>query len=172
MPVRSLPSGDEVRPRLTIIVPVHRGVPFLERVLMALVPLKAGDELIVAADGAVDDCHALAAAHGAHVIDIPGPCGPAVTRNVAAASAQGDVDDDGDCKTNSKARPNWPKTLIESMGGARDGCRDQHPRIASGQPRSNSSSGGRSPRGVGTISDGLGPLVAPASKGHSLSRSR
>ena len=91
MPVRSLPSGDEVRPRLTIIVPFHKGLPFLERVLMALVPLKAGDELIVAADGAVDDCHALAAAHGAHVIDIPGPCGPAVTRNVAAASAQGDV---------------------------------------------------------------------------------
>jgi len=44
-----------------------------------------------AADGAVDDCHALAAAHGARVIDIAGPRGPAVARNVAAASAKGDV---------------------------------------------------------------------------------
>jgi glycosyltransferase involved in cell wall biosynthesis len=45
----------------------------------------------VAADGAVDDCHALAAAHGARVIEIAGPRGPAVARNVAAASAKGDV---------------------------------------------------------------------------------
>jgi len=80
-----------VRPRLTIIVPFHKGLPLLERALAALVPLKARDELIVAADGAVDDCHALAAAHGARVIDIAGPRGPAVARNVAAASAKGDV---------------------------------------------------------------------------------
>ena len=80
-----------MRPQLTIIVPFHKGLPLLERALAALVPLKAGDELIVAADGAVDDCHALAAAHGARVIDIAGPRGPAVARNVAAASAKGDV---------------------------------------------------------------------------------
>lgn len=80
-----------MRPRLTIIVPFHKGLAFLERALAALVPLKDGDELIVAADGAVDDCHALAAAHAARVISIEGPRGPAVARNIAAAAAKGDV---------------------------------------------------------------------------------
>jgi len=80
-----------MRPRLTIIVPFHKGLAFLERALSALVPLHTGDELIVAADGAVDDCHRLAAAYGARVIDIEGPRGPAVARNVAAAAARGDV---------------------------------------------------------------------------------
>ena len=80
-----------MRPRLTVIVPFHKGLPLLERALAGLVPLQPGDELIVAADGAVDDCHALAAAHGARVIEIEGPRGPAVARNVAAASATGDV---------------------------------------------------------------------------------
>ena len=80
-----------MRPRLSIIVPFHKGLHFLQRALSALVPLHPADELIVAADGAVDDCHALAAAHGARVIEIAGPRGPAVARNVAAAAARGDV---------------------------------------------------------------------------------
>jgi glycosyltransferase involved in cell wall biosynthesis len=80
-----------MRPRLTIIVPFHKGLAFLERALSALVPLHPGDELIVAADGAVEDCHALAASYGARVIDIEGPRGPAVARNVAAATARGDL---------------------------------------------------------------------------------
>lgn len=80
-----------MRPRLTIIVPFHKGLPFLKRTLASLVPLNEGDELIVAADGAVDDCHALAAAHEARVIDIAGPRGPAVARNIAAATAKGDI---------------------------------------------------------------------------------
>ena len=80
-----------MRPHLSIIVPFHKGLPFLERALSALVPLHPGDELIIAADGARDDCHELAAAHGARVIEIDGPRGPAVARNVAAASARGDV---------------------------------------------------------------------------------
>jgi len=41
-----------------------------------------------------------------------------------------------------------------------------------GQPCGNSSVGGPGPRGVGTFPGRLGPAVAPASKGHSLSRSR
>jgi GT2 family glycosyltransferase len=80
-----------MRPRLSIIVPFHKGLPFLERALAALVPLHPGDELIVAADGAVDDCHGLAAAHGARVIEIEGPRGPAAARNAAVATARGDV---------------------------------------------------------------------------------
>jgi GT2 family glycosyltransferase len=48
-------------------------------------------EILVAADGAVDDCRSLAAASGARVIVIAGPSGPAVARNRAAAEATGDV---------------------------------------------------------------------------------
>jgi glycosyltransferase involved in cell wall biosynthesis len=80
-----------MRPRLSIIVPFHAGLASLERALSALTLLTAGDELIVAADGAVDNCHAMAVAHGARVIDIEGPRGPAVARNIAAAAATGDV---------------------------------------------------------------------------------
>jgi GT2 family glycosyltransferase len=47
--------------------------------------------LIVAADGAVDDCRALAAAHRARVVEIAGPLGPAAARNRAAAIAAGDI---------------------------------------------------------------------------------
>lgn len=77
--------------RLSIIVPFHRGLDYLERCLTSLTPLPPDSELIVAADGAVDDCHALAAAHGARVVEIAGPRGPAVARNIAAATAVGDV---------------------------------------------------------------------------------
>jgi glycosyltransferase involved in cell wall biosynthesis len=80
-----------MRPSLSIIVPFHKGLAFLERALAGVTPLAPGDELIVAADGAVDDCHALATIHGARVVEIAGPRGPAVARNVAAATAAGDV---------------------------------------------------------------------------------
>ncbi|MGQ0733984.1 MAG: glycosyltransferase family 2 protein [Acidobacteriota bacterium] len=80
-----------MRPHLSIIVPFHKGLSLLDRSLGALGPAAPGDELIVVADGAVDDCHALAAAHGARVVEIAGPRGPAAARNAAAAVATGDV---------------------------------------------------------------------------------
>ena len=80
-----------MRPRLSVIVPFHKGLAFLERVLAGIGRLRPGDELIIAADGAVDDCHALASAHHARVVEIAGPRGPAVARNVAAVAASGDV---------------------------------------------------------------------------------
>ena len=80
-----------MRPRLSIIIPFHKGLPLLQQALAGVTPLAPGDELIIAADGAVDDCGELAAAHGARVIEIAGPRGPAVARNVAAAAASGDV---------------------------------------------------------------------------------
>lgn len=76
---------------VSIIVPFHRGLDYLERCLAALMPLPAGSELLVAADGAVDDCRAVAARYGARVLDLPGPRGPAVARNRAAAVAAGDI---------------------------------------------------------------------------------
>ena len=48
-------------------------------------------EIIVAADGAVDDCGPLARAASARVVVVPGPSGPAVARNRAAAEATGDI---------------------------------------------------------------------------------
>jgi GT2 family glycosyltransferase len=78
--------------RLTIIVPFHRNLRFLERCLAALTPLPDETELLIAADAAVDDCHPLAARYGAQVLDLrPGPCGPAVVRNRAADLARGRV---------------------------------------------------------------------------------
>lgn len=48
-------------------------------------------EILIAADGAREDCRALAAAHNAAVIEVAGPSGPATARNRAAAHATGDV---------------------------------------------------------------------------------
>ncbi len=78
-------------PRLSIIVPFHRRLDFLERCLDAVTPLPDGWELIIAGDAPVDDCRALASRYGARLLDLPGPRGPAVARNRAAEVAQGDV---------------------------------------------------------------------------------
>ena len=75
----------------SFIVPFHRDLPSLARCLEGLTPLPADSELIVVADGAVDDCRPLAARHHARVLVVPGPSGPAVARNAAAATAGGDV---------------------------------------------------------------------------------
>src|SRR5258706_9494581 len=75
----------------SFIVPFHQGLACLARCLAALDPLPPQSELIIAADGAVDDCRRLASRHGARVIAIHGPSGPAVARNVAAAAAVGEV---------------------------------------------------------------------------------
>lgn len=77
--------------RFSFIVPFHCGLSALARCLDALAPLPAESELIIAADGAVDDCRRLAARHHARIVAVPGPSGPAVARNRAAAVAVGDV---------------------------------------------------------------------------------
>jgi GT2 family glycosyltransferase len=78
-------------PRFSFIVPFHCGLASLARCLEALVPLGADSELIIAADGAVDDCRPLASLHHARIVVVSGPSGPAVARNAAAATAIGDV---------------------------------------------------------------------------------
>ena len=77
--------------RFSFIVPFHSGLTPLAQCLDALVPRPADSELIIAADGAVDDCRPLAALNHARVVAVPGPSGPAVARNTAAAEAVGDV---------------------------------------------------------------------------------
>jgi GT2 family glycosyltransferase len=77
--------------RLSIIVPFHKDLGSLERCLEALTARPADAEVIVAADGAIEDCHPAALRHDAKVIEVPGPAGPAVARNAAARAAAGDV---------------------------------------------------------------------------------
>jgi glycosyltransferase involved in cell wall biosynthesis len=85
-PPPSLPA----LPFLSVVVPFHAGLPYLARSLRALAFIP-GAELIVVADGAVEDCRALAGECGAQVIGIDGPAGPAAARNRGAAAATGDV---------------------------------------------------------------------------------
>lgn len=88
---RSSASCHLTSNRLSFIVPFHRDLISLEGCLNALDPRPPNSELIVVADGAVDDCRQLAAKHGARVIAIDGRAGPAVARNAAAYAATGDV---------------------------------------------------------------------------------
>jgi glycosyltransferase involved in cell wall biosynthesis len=75
----------------SVIVPFHQNLRQLQMCLSAIRESDPAIELIVAADGAVDDCREIAARHGARVVDIPGPVGPAAARNQAAATARGNV---------------------------------------------------------------------------------
>ncbi len=75
----------------TIIIPFHRNLAQLARSLPAARRSLPTAEILIAADGAVEDVRPLAAASAARVIDIAGPRGPAFARNRAAAAAIGDV---------------------------------------------------------------------------------
>lgn len=80
-----------VGPTVSVVVPFHRNLAFLRRCLAAFHPLAAHTELIVVADGAVDDCRPLIQEFGARLLEIPGPSGPAIARNRGAAVARGEV---------------------------------------------------------------------------------
>jgi GT2 family glycosyltransferase len=85
--------------RFSFIIPFHSDLASLARCLGALQRLPPASEVIIAADGARDDCRPLASVHGARVIAVDGPAGlpraksrgPAVARNAGAAQATGDV---------------------------------------------------------------------------------
>lgn len=95
-----LRTGQDPAPtrRLSVIVPFHRNLDQLRQCLRAVAAATAAlpaavaeSEIIVAADGAVDDPAPLARETGARVLAIPGPQGPAVARNRAAEAARGDL---------------------------------------------------------------------------------
>lgn len=73
------------------MIPFHSNLGHLARSLPAARRSLPDAELLVAADGALEDCRPLAAGSSARVIDVAGPSGPAVARNRAAAEATGDV---------------------------------------------------------------------------------
>jgi len=78
-------------PKLSIVVPFHRNLAFLERCLAGVTPLRSDWELIVAGDAPVDDSRLLVERAGARLLELPGPKGPAVARNRAAELARGDI---------------------------------------------------------------------------------
>ena len=77
--------------RATVIIPFHRSLAHLVQSLPAARTSLPGAEILIAADGATEDCRPLAAASNARVVEVAGPAGPATARNRAAAEAIGDV---------------------------------------------------------------------------------
>lgn len=75
-------------------------------------------EILIAADGAREDCRPLATSHGARVIDVEGPSGPATARNRAAALATGEilVFVDADVVPAPDALPGLCRLLSEESG--------------------------------------------------------
>jgi GT2 family glycosyltransferase len=93
-------TGQEAapKPHLSVVIPFHRDLAKLDRCLQAIraagaaLPATAAlAEIIVAADGAIDDPGPLAKLANARVVTIAGPQGPAVARTRAAAEATGDI---------------------------------------------------------------------------------
>ena len=91
---RYAPTGKEViipDVRLSLIIPFHKKLNHLARVLAPLEGLGPNYEVIVVADGAREDCAAIAAGVGARVVVRPQSGGPAAARNQGAAVAQGEI---------------------------------------------------------------------------------
>ncbi len=79
------------RPAVSIVVPFHRGLAALERVVAAAADSAPDAEIIVVATGHREDLSGVASRPGVRVVSMPAACGPAVARNRGAAAASGDV---------------------------------------------------------------------------------
>lgn len=77
--------------RASVIVPFHRGLAALERVVSAIAGSGGSAEIIVVANGCQEDLARLARTSRVQVIELPDACGPAVARNRGAAIAAGAV---------------------------------------------------------------------------------
>lgn len=78
--------------KATVIIPFHKNLRQLRQSLSAARRSMPDVEIIIAADGPLDDCRPLAGECNARVIDVPdGPRGPAVARNRAASVAAGEI---------------------------------------------------------------------------------
>lgn len=77
--------------KVSVIVPFAANLKNLEQVLAAVSLSASVDEILIAADGAREDCREIAARVGATTLEIDGPSGPARARNIAAQAARGDV---------------------------------------------------------------------------------
>ena len=88
---RALPPEPAVRLSVSVIVPFHQNLHQLSRCLSSLLPLPPRTEIIVAADRAPRECDRVAWRHGARVIQVTGPGGPAAARNQAVSASRSDV---------------------------------------------------------------------------------
>lgn len=84
---------SELRPFISVIVPVYNGEKFIGRCLDALLANTYPEfEIIVVNDGSTDDTEKICGAKGVRVLQSERPrSGPAAARNVAASLAKGDV---------------------------------------------------------------------------------
>jgi hypothetical protein len=89
--LKSVRSSRDIPCIASVIVPFHRNLDYLERCLRGLASRPAAVEVIVASDGALEDCEALAHRYKARVVHLATNCGPAAARNRAAASAAGGI---------------------------------------------------------------------------------
>jgi GT2 family glycosyltransferase len=123
--------------RLSVIVPFHRNVGQLRLCVGALrlaaTRLSGGaslTEIIIAADGAVEDVQGFAAEVAVTVLPIAGPLGPAVARTEAARVASGDllVFVDSDVVVHEDALARLARLFVEDADlGAAFGAYDEHP---------------------------------------------
>lgn len=89
---RDAPTEPAEAPLSTsVIIPFHANLHQLSRCLASLQPLPPRTEIIVAADRAPRECERVAFRHGARLIRVAGPGGPAAARNQAAAQSRSDV---------------------------------------------------------------------------------
>lgn len=77
--------------RVSVIIPFHRNLAVLRRVLEPFASRPADVELIVAADGAVEDWARITAEFEGRGVELPVRSGPAAARNRGAELAQGEV---------------------------------------------------------------------------------
>jgi GT2 family glycosyltransferase len=92
-----VPPHSSDRLRVSVVVPFHRNLTQLRQCLAAVQTagqcVLSGEivEVIVVADGALDDPSEVAGQAGARVMAIAGPRGPAIARNRGVDAAIGDV---------------------------------------------------------------------------------
>lgn len=85
-------SAGPGRPWLSVVVPVHNGGADFGRCLRRLRESTWTDfDLVVVDDGSTDESGPLAAGHGAFVLRLDRPLGPAAARNLGAERATGDL---------------------------------------------------------------------------------
>jgi GT2 family glycosyltransferase len=114
----------------TVIVPFHRNLDHLARSVTAARRSLPDAEVIVVADGAIEDCGPVAAHARASVLRLPGPSGPAVARNRGARAATGDilVFVDADVAVHDEALPALCAVLERDPAvAAVFGAYDRHP---------------------------------------------